>query len=154
MKAKIMKHVLERLYKIARAKTPNPEELFEKWIKKKRKSSTGDSWYNSFYEKWEKAGQSDDTSDHENKSQETSSQDTGFNNNFGVPQQVVDDLANFDLKPPSSLDEVKKARNREIKKYHSDKFMNDPEKLETSKHIMQIYNAAYARLKTYYEEKS
>ncbi len=70
---------------------------------------------------------------------------------FGrIPQQVVKDLATFNLTPPSSLKAVKDARNREIKKYHSDKFVNDPEKLETSKEIMQIYNAAYDRLQAYY----
>ncbi len=67
-----------------------------------------------------------------------------------IPQQVIEDLAVFNLIPPSSFKEVRKARNREIKKYHSDKFMNDSEKLETSKQIMQIYNTAYDRLKNYY----
>lgn len=67
-----------------------------------------------------------------------------------IPQQVVKDLATFSLTPPSSLKAVKNARNREVKKYHSDKFINDPEKLETSKEIMQIYNAAYDRLRAYY----
>lgn len=68
----------------------------------------------------------------------------------GIPPQVIEDLAIFELKPPSSMDEVKRARNREIKKYHSDKFVNDPEKLGPSKEIMQIYNGAYGRLKEYY----
>jgi len=70
----------------------------------------------------------------------------------GIPQQVIDDLAVFNLTPPSSLEAVRNARNREIKKYHSDKFVNDPEKLETSKEIMQIYNAAYDRLQAYYQK--
>ena len=71
----------------------------------------------------------------------------------GIPRQVIEDLDIFNLKPPSSLEEVRRARNREIKKYHSDKFMNDPEKLQTSKQIMQIYNAAYTRLEAYYNRK-
>ena len=70
----------------------------------------------------------------------------------GTPPQVVKDLATFNLAPPSSLKAIKNARNREIKKYHSDKFINDPEKLETSKEIMQIYNAAYDRLRAFYEK--
>ena len=69
---------------------------------------------------------------------------------IGIPLKVIEDLAIFELKPPSSMDEVKRARNREIKKYHSDKFVNDLEKLGTSKEIMQIYNGAYERLKKYY----
>ena len=72
----------------------------------------------------------------------------------GVPARVVDDLAVFDLVPPATMDDVRRARNREIKKYHSDRFQNDPERLETSKQIMQIYNAAYDRLKTYYQEQA
>lgn len=70
----------------------------------------------------------------------------------GVPQQVVEDLGVFDLSPPSSWEEVKAARNREIKKYHSDKFVNDPGRFETSKEIMQIYNAACDRLRAYYQK--
>jgi predicted alternative tryptophan synthase beta-subunit len=69
-----------------------------------------------------------------------------------VPQQVVEDLKVFDLTPPSSLEEVKKRRNEEIKKYHSDRFINDPERFKTSTEIMQIYNAAYERLKEYYNK--
>ncbi len=70
----------------------------------------------------------------------------------GIPQQVIDDLAVFDLTPPSSLDKVRAARNKEIKKYHSDKFVNDPDRFDTSKEIMQIYNAAFDRLRAYYEK--
>ncbi len=73
--------------------------------------------------------------------------------NSGVTREVREDLAVFQLTPPSSLQEVRSARNREIKKYHSDKFINDPKKLKASKEIMQIYNAAYDRLKTYYEKR-
>jgi DnaJ-domain-containing protein 1 len=69
-----------------------------------------------------------------------------------VPQQVVEDLKVFDLTPPSSLEEVKKRRNEEIKKYHSDKFINEPERFKTSTEIMQIYNAAYERLKEHYKK--
>lgn len=70
----------------------------------------------------------------------------------GVPQQVIDDLAVFGLTPPSSLADVRAARNTEIKKYHSDKFVNDPDRFKTSKEIMQIYNAAFDRLRVYYEK--
>jgi len=70
----------------------------------------------------------------------------------GVPQQVIDDLAVFGLTPPSSLADVRAARNQEIKKYHSDKFVNEPDRFETSKEIMQIYNAAFDRLRAYYEK--
>lgn len=72
----------------------------------------------------------------------------------GYPQQVVEDLGLFDLTPPSSLSEVKRARNQEMKKFHSDRFVNDPAKFQTSKEIMQIYNAAYERLRKFYESRS
>ena len=70
-----------------------------------------------------------------------------------IPQQVIDDLGVFGLTPPSSLGEVRAARNAEMKKYHSDKFVNDPGRFETSKEIMQIYNAAFERLRAYYEKR-
>lgn len=69
------------------------------------------------------------------------------------PPAVVEDLKTFGLLPPSSFDEVKKARNREIRKYHSDRFMHDSEKLETSKQIMQILNSAYERLDDWYNNR-
>jgi hypothetical protein len=70
------------------------------------------------------------------------------------PQQVVDDLSIFGLKPPSSLEEVKKVRNREAMKYHTDRFTGDPEKEETSNRIMQIYNTAFDRLEEWYRSSS
>ena len=104
--------------------------------------------------------------DHHTRSRSDDSQDRGAEghnrsssrrqepkaNYGGTPQQVVEDLAVFNLTPPSSMEAVKNARNREIKKYHSDKFVSDPEKLQTSKEIMQIYNAAYDRLQAYYQK--
>ncbi len=72
----------------------------------------------------------------------------------GYPRQVVEDLGLFDLTPPSSLSEVKRARNREMKQFHSDRFVNDPAKFQTSKEIMQIYNAAFDRLRRFYESRS
>lgn len=62
------------------------------------------------------------------------------------PQELVDDLAVFGLRPPATLAEVKKIRNQEIRKYHPDRFANDPEREMTAKEILQIYNGAYERL--------
>ncbi|MDH5561063.1 MAG: J domain-containing protein [Deltaproteobacteria bacterium] len=67
--------------------------------------------------------------------------------NQTADQQFIDDLKIFDLSPPATSAQLKKARNREIKKYHPDKFQDDPEKKETAKQILQIYNLAYERLK-------
>ncbi len=66
---------------------------------------------------------------------------------------MVDDLSVFGLRPPSSFEEVRNARKKKKKKFHPDRFMNDPEKLETSKEIMQMINAAHDRLKEYYKNK-
>lgn len=86
------------------------------------------------------------------KDQDTASSQSSRNPFPGVAQHVIDDLAVFGLTPPSSLDRVRTARNKEVKKYHSDKFINDPDRFETSKEIMQIYNAAFDRLRVYYEK--
>lgn len=86
--------------------------------------------------------QGDSTRHHyqETKSQEYKSQSSPY------PKQMVDDLQLFGLTPPVTLSELKKVRNQEIKKFHPDKFLNEPEKMETAKRILQIYNAAYERL--------
>lgn len=68
-------------------------------------------------------------------------------------QQLIDDLALFDLRPPSSLKEVKSARNREMLKYHPDKFSSDTEKLKVANDIALIYNAAFDRLEKHYDNK-
>ncbi len=70
------------------------------------------------------------------------------------PQEVVDDLQLFGLAPPSSLKEVKKVRNEEIKIYHPDRYHSDSAKRETAKRILQIYNSAYERLRRYYRDRS
>ena len=72
---------------------------------------------------------------------------------WDYPDQIVEDLANFRLTPPSSFAEVKKARKRESKKYHPDRFMEDPERQATAQKIMQIYNASYERLKAFYQNR-
>jgi len=62
-------------------------------------------------------------------------------------KQFIEDLQLFGLIPPSSLEEVRQVRNQEMKKFHPDRYLNQPEKMETAKKIVQIYNAAYDRLK-------
>lgn len=74
-------------------------------------------------------------------------------NSYGLPQQVVDDLALFGITPPGSWDEVIKARNREMKKYHPDKYMSKEEKVDAANEIAQIYNTAFERLEKYYENR-
>jgi hypothetical protein len=136
-----MKDIITRVYKIFRA------EILEKISGKK-------GWYD--YETPQEFENANSYSSRGYTGEEKfsgSSRGTPRENDSGIPSQVIQDLSNFGLTPPSSLEEVKKARNREMKKYHSDRFINDPDRYETSKKIMQIYNAAYDRLKVYYESK-
>jgi len=146
-----MKDILERLYCIGRAAIPRP-----KWMEKFIGPGISDKeFFNKFkefygYDPWDDTRGS--TGNRSGYSTGTQTEDKA-EAYPGIPRQVTDDLAVFDLKPPSSLAEVKKARNREIRKYHSDHFVNEPAKYETSKKIMQIYNAAYDRLKAYYESR-
>jgi hypothetical protein len=65
--------------------------------------------------------------------------------------QFVEDLKLFELQPPSNLEAVKKARNQELKKFHPDKYQNDPEKMAIANQIVRLYNAAYERLRRHYE---
>ena len=65
--------------------------------------------------------------------------------------QFLGDLQLFGLTPPSSMEEVRQIRNQEMKKFHPDKYLNQPEKMETAKQIVQIYNAAYDRLKKHFK---
>ena len=92
-----------------------------------------------------------------NKKQYTSSDnfssDQPPQTSLDVDQQVIDDLACFGLKPPSSLKEVTEARNKEMLKYHPDKFASNPEKTQYANKIALIYNAAFERLKLYFSKK-
>ncbi len=146
-----MKDILERLYRIGRAAIPRP-----KWMERFIGPGISDEEFFQKFKEFYGDGPWNDTGGNAGKNSGYSA-DTGTGNKGeeypGIPRQVADDLAVFDLKPPSSLAEVKKARNREIRKYHSDHFVNDPAKYETSKKIMQIYNAAYDRLKDWYESR-
>lgn len=140
-----MAGIFQRLFNIAKAYGSDHVDKFRKVV-------FGDEDNFDFREYFSRKTQSD------SRYSDKRSTSEGFRNRStnpypGVPTQVVDDLAVFNLIPPSSLEEVRKARNREIKKYHSDKFINDPERFKTSKEIMQIYNAAYERLREYYSQQ-
>ncbi len=130
-----MPGIIKRIINIARSKTA---DTFEKYMggngtekRQEGKYYHEDGQYSSGY------GQN-------------FSHNEGSVKNSGYPEQVVEDLRIFGLVPPSDLNAVKKARNREIMKYHSDRFINDPEKLETSRQIMQIINLAYERLEEWF----
>ena len=132
-----MTEILRRLYNITRSRIP-------------KTTRNKDHEYSSFEELDPFNKMSDQDAGNRSSSDFNSAGDSKQYQN--VPQQVVEDLKVFDLTPPSSLAEVKKRRNEEIKKYHSDRFISDPERFKTSTEIMQIYNAAYERLKEYFKK--
>ena len=130
-----MADILKRLYRIARANSlKSIDSLLNKWEQKHpgtEEKSYSEPEFESFH--------------HQSQSKPAEPD---------VPPQIREDLANFNLSPPSSFSEVRKARNREMKKYHPDLHGGDPDKTETAKKIMQIYNASYERLKAHYEAKT
>lgn len=137
-----MLDIFGRLYCIARSRLPRSGDLFGNFVRgdNSRFDDSADDTRFSMGEDSDPAGGDD-------------FQDGTYSHDFEVPERVKEDLAVFQLTPPSSLQEVRAVRNREIKKYHSDKFISDPEKLKLSKEIMQIYNASYDRLKAFYENR-
>lgn len=137
-----MLDILGRLYRIARSRLPRGGDGFEKFVSGDDPGFHDDPREDARFS----MGDEDDEAGGFGFQD-----DANVQKDFETPDQVRRDLAEFGLTPPSSLREVRAARNREIKKYHPDRYMNDPDKLETSKEIMQIFNAAYDRLKTYYE---
>ncbi len=144
-----MKDILKRLFHITRAHSPKPPRFFPKKQQKIRFASDREGASNRSESSYSDASEGSERSSH--RSRKNSNKGTGGIDYPGVPAQVVEDLAVFDLTPPSSLKEIREVRNGEIKKYHSDKFLHDPEKLDTSKKIMQIYNTAFDRLEEYYK---
>lgn len=169
-----MRTILGRIFRIARASTPSPKELYEKF--KGRKTADDTEYDEASWDEFFRSGSNTDDDFHSSGqgSGDSSYGSSGYgsggcdSSGYGsysgsgsssgasssrFPQEVKDDLALFNLTPPSSLAEVKKARNREIKKCHPDRFHNNPEKQNSAKKMMQIYNAAYDRMKKYYAEQ-
>lgn len=57
------------------------------------------------------------------------------------------------LKENASADEAKQAYIASVKKYHPDRFQDDPAKLKIGEEMLKEINLAYAQLKTYFKEK-
>ncbi len=146
-----MKDILKRLFHISRAHSPQRPRFFSKKQKKIRFASDREGASNRSEGSYSDKSEGSERSSHGGR--KNSNKSTDGIDYPGVPPQVVEDLAVFGLTPPSSLEKIREVRNREIKKYHSDKFLHDPEKLDTSKKIMQIYNTAFDRLEGYYKNR-
>ncbi|MBD3422046.1 MAG: DnaJ domain-containing protein [Chitinivibrionales bacterium] len=130
-----MASIFERLFNVARAYANRSGNRFSTQDDAR---NTADSCFSD--------DEFHDSSDH------TGPGRSGARTTSGVSGQVVEDLAVFGLTPPSTLDEVRAALRREMKKYHPDKFMQDGDKTDTANKVAQIYNAAYDRLKRYYSQ--
>lgn len=142
--------VSDRVYNLLRSLVDDQVESVDRWLNE-GKTAVDEritSWENSFEEKQnERSGSGSENWNHKYKD------GNGTPNRSVYSDQVVDDLKIFGLSPPSNLSDVKKARNREIKKYHPDIFSSDKGKLETAKEILQIYNEVFNRLKKHYSSK-
>jgi len=131
-----------RLYRVLRTLTEDRLSTLDRIIER------GDAFLDERLREWEEKLGLNDQDEFS-----TSNGDTHYNEpnyartDSAYSVQFVEDLRLFDLEPPSSLQEVKKARNREMKVFHPDKYLNDPDKLEIANQIVQIYNDAYERLK-------
>ena len=130
-----MSDLLKRLYNIARTFGPKKDADLGDWPNQEAEEDFASSQYH-----------------HQGTRQAFSNVKGDTTPGPDMPDQLIEDLANFDLKPPSSLEAVRRARNLAFKKYHPDMHMGDREKIETAKRIMQIYNASYERLKAFYTQ--
>lgn len=140
-----MRDLLGRLFRIARASLPSVSRQ-PPLFRTGRKHESPDGGRNGTRHRAPGDGSGNQRTEHP-AGDRGDGQEAGHH---GLPAQVVADLAVFGLTPPVTFETVQKARNREIKRYHPDRFGQAPEKQDTAKEILQIYNAAYARLKAHY----
>lgn len=118
--------------------------------------------FNEKLKEWEKKyGIYDNESEKSHTNHSTSNEEGKTTGSYQSSNQVypgysdenIEDLKLFGLQPPSSFSEVKKIRNQEMKKFHPDKYIQSPDKMDVANQIVQIYNAAYERLKIFFDGK-
>ena len=135
--------VSKRLYRVLRSLTDDRIAAVGKFIEQ------GDAILDEKLKAWEeKLGLNEDENFEAPRNESHTGQSTRPDYSTPRSSQLIEDLKLFNLSPPSSMQEVKKARNREMKVFHPDKYLNDPEKMEIANQIVKIYNDAYERLKT------
>lgn len=71
---------------------------------------------------------------------------------YYVPFELYDDFKTLCLMPGTNLDECKIAYKSLLKKFHPDKFANEPEKQKEATEITSSITSAFTRIKTWYEE--
>lgn len=71
---------------------------------------------------------------------------------YYVPFDLYEDFKTLCLMPGTNLDECKVAYKSLLKKFHPDKFANEPEKQKEATEITSSITSAFSRIKTWYEE--
>ncbi|MBE6348547.1 MAG: hypothetical protein E7064_06345 [Spirochaetaceae bacterium] len=71
---------------------------------------------------------------------------------YYVPFELYEDFKTLCLIPGTNLDECKVAYKSLLKKFHPDKFANEPEKQKEATEITSSITSAFTRIKTWYEE--
>ena len=66
---------------------------------------------------------------------------------------IADYYANLEVKKGASLEEVKENYRRLMRKYHPDRFNDDPQMRELAKEISQELSTAYKRVKTHIKRR-
>jgi DnaJ-domain-containing protein 1 len=66
---------------------------------------------------------------------------------------IADYYANLEVKKGASLDEVKENYRRLMRKYHPDRFNDDPQMQELAKEISQELSTAYDRVKQHIKRR-
>jgi|APSaa5957512622_1039677.scaffolds.fasta_scaffold39021_2 hypothetical protein len=138
--------VSKRLYRVLRSLTEDRLAAVGKFIEQ------GDALLDEKLKAWEEQlGLNEDQSFEGAYEKSRTGENTKHKSDPPRSSQLIEDLKLFNLSPPSNLQEVKKARNREMKVFHPDKYLNDPERMAIANQIVQIYNDAYERLKASFE---
>lgn len=71
---------------------------------------------------------------------------------YYVPFELYEDFKTLCLMPGTNLEECKIAYKSLLKKFHPDKFANEPEKQKEATEITSSITSAFTRIKTWYEE--
>ncbi len=71
---------------------------------------------------------------------------------YYVPFELYEDFKTLCVMPGTNLEECKVAYKSLLKKFHPDKFANEPEKQKEATEITSSITSAFTRIKTWYEQ--
>lgn len=131
----------------------SPEEEQEKQKSEKTEFKFDTSKQQSEYKSSEKTQQQKFTY---TKTQQTKSQTQqkkqSSTKRCYVPFELYEDFKTLCLMPGTNLEECKIAYKSLLKKFHPDKFANEPEKQKEATEITSSITSAFTRIKIWYEE--